>query len=219
MYSPLDNYLKELETKLRSLPRGQRESDMAEIRQHLEAMAAAYKELDCTDDEAARCAIQQFGPSKPVARELLTVSRRADRHRIGTRLCYAGWCLFLLSLALPVFDLLGSTVRGYQCALIVFSPSFPMMSSDSWGLWYYHGLGLANILMLASPVMLALLKGKRQRWIAPLLMGISTAAITPLLPGASWQIGFYVWLASFALVAAGSFIQAQKRVHPRFAVG
>ena len=45
MHSRLERYMKEMETSLRSLSAGQRESDLAEMRQHLVSIIEAHKEL------------------------------------------------------------------------------------------------------------------------------------------------------------------------------
>src|ERR1700722_12407690 len=110
MHSRLEIYLNETEIKLRSLPSDQRESDITELRQHLESMVAAYKELNYAEDEAVRCAIEQFGQSKTVAGKLIVSYRRANLRQTASRLCYAGWGLFLLSMPLPTMSVFGGTL-------------------------------------------------------------------------------------------------------------
>ncbi len=209
MHSRLEAYLNETEARLRSLASDQRESDIAELRQHLESIAAAYVELNYTEDEAVRCAIERFGQSKTVAGSLVTASRRSDMRQTGSRLCYAGWGLFMLSLLLPTMSVFGCTLRGIQCALFVLSPSLPI-SPQPWGALYYHELGLANILMLFSPLLLTKFKQKRQLQFLTFLLSLSTASIIPLAFSSEWGIGFYAWSASFGLVTAGSFMRARR---------
>jgi hypothetical protein len=211
MHSQLENYLAAVETKLRSLPAEQRESDIVELRQHLESIMAAYKELGYSDDEAAMYAVQQFGAPKTVGSELRRSSLREDLRRAGTRICCAGWALFIVSYLVPVVQIFGVTVRGLQCALFVLTPSLPYTSSP-WGTLYYHSLGLANVLMLVSPILLLRSSNKKHQWVVSGLLGLSAALISPLLFSSGWEIGFYAWFASFGLVAIGSLFRAKQFV-------
>ena len=87
MRSRLEVYLNKMEIRLSSLPSDQRESDIAELRQHLESMVAAFKELNYTEDDAVMLAIEQFGRSKTVAAKLIVSYRRPNMTQTASRLC------------------------------------------------------------------------------------------------------------------------------------
>ena len=209
MHSRLEAYVAETEVRLRSLPEDQRVSDIAELRQHLESMVEAYKELNYTEDEAVRHAVERFGKSKVVSGKLIVAYRKANRRQIANPFSLGAWSLFLVSMLLPVMNVFGVTLHGFQCALCVLDPSIPA-SAQPWGALYYHGIGAANILMLVSPILLALLSTKRQLWILTAVLGLAMVSIAPLASGTTWGIGFYVWWASFGLVTASCFMRALR---------
>lgn len=215
MHARLERYLKEMEIGLRSLPVEQRESEMAEIRQHLAAMVDAATEVGFSEDEAVARALERFGKPREVGRQLARAHRRFDAARVGRGLCYAGWTAFLVSMFLPALSVLSAKVVGFQCALAVLSPSLPLTDPFSSGMWYYHALGLANVLMLASPVLLRpALRGRACSARVPAAIALAAASILPLLSSSGWEIGFYLWLASFVTVAAGSGFLAAARRQP-----
>src|SRR5579871_1175272 len=71
---------------------------------------------------------------------------------------------------------------------------------------------LTNLLLLASPLLLRrALKGGKLSWLVPALLTIATLDVFSLLRGEG-LIGFYIWVASYGLVTAGSLalLKAQR---------
>ena len=205
MHNRLESYLRDIETHLRSLPEHRRESDLIELRQHLESLIAAHIELECEPEEAVTRSIQQFGPAKSVAKSLVRTTRRGLLHPVGTRLCIAGWLLFLISMALPTLHVFAITIRGVVCAMFSLTPE-PTITTRL-GALYYHSLGAANIVLFLSPL-LCLFPERRRWWATTALLGAAAVAITPMLFDSGWAIGFYAWFASFLLTGVGSLLNS-----------
>ena len=136
--------------------------------------------------------------------------------RKGRNLCYAGWGLFALSMFLPAAGPIfgdGDPMKGWHCAWMVLLMLWPGNWNGNAGeTLYFASFALTNLLLLASPFLLrkSLLGGKVS-WLVPFLLAVATADVLSLARG-QWLIGYYAWLASYGLVAAGSLclLKAQK---------
>lgn len=205
MHNLLDDYMREFEAELQSLPLDQRKSDVAETRQHLEAMAAAYRELGHSDSEAIALAIDRFGKSKLVARNMVRATSRSGTATPGRVIGLAAWCMFLVSMVMPSTRVFGATLRGYHCALIVMMPN-PLPGTLA-GVLYYHSIAAANLIMLLAPLMFGLSKSLSTTRRIALLVFLAMCTVLPLASPDQWMIGFYVWLASFVIAAAGAVMR------------
>lgn len=78
MNQRLENYIETINEGLRTLPITEREAEIAEIRQHLNALVQAQEELGNTDTEedAVLGAMAQFGQGSVVQRRLVLAYRR-----------------------------------------------------------------------------------------------------------------------------------------------
>jgi uncharacterized membrane protein len=77
MASPqLEQYLETIEARLKNLPAPQRQEEILEIRQHLEALVAGHYLAGLSQDEAVATAIRQFGHAEQIGQALNQVSRQ-----------------------------------------------------------------------------------------------------------------------------------------------
>ena len=75
MFSQFDNeevetYFHRLNAQLKKMPPEDRAELHQELRQHLDALAAAHEELGATPEEAARAALRRFGDPKRLGRKM-----------------------------------------------------------------------------------------------------------------------------------------------------
>ena len=96
MFSQFDNeeveaYFNRLNAELKKMPPEDRAEMHQEIRQHLEALAAAHEELGATPREAAEAALRQFGDPIKIGRRLFREWKqslpRASRGELSVILC------------------------------------------------------------------------------------------------------------------------------------
>lgn len=94
MNQRLENYIETINDGLRKLPSTEREAEIAELRQHLNALVLTQTELGNTDTEedAVRGAMMQFGQASVVQRRLVLAYRRRQLAKfrqtwIGAVLC------------------------------------------------------------------------------------------------------------------------------------
>ena len=78
MDKKLDLYLQTMESELGALEAEQRNSELREMRQHIEAIVARLVEGGLSESEAVEAAIAQFGAAREVGRELQTASARGE---------------------------------------------------------------------------------------------------------------------------------------------
>ena len=89
MHNALDKYLQTLAHELRALPQAQRDSEVREMRQHLEAIIARLCEGGLSEAEATEAALAQFGVARTVGREL---KRASDSKNLWRRALLAPLC-------------------------------------------------------------------------------------------------------------------------------
>jgi hypothetical protein len=70
MHNQLEKYLSQIEKQLASLPAGQRQEELREIRSHLEMMIDDNIARGFEADEAVSKALEQFGAAKKVGHDL-----------------------------------------------------------------------------------------------------------------------------------------------------
>ena len=139
---------------------------------------------------------------------------RFDKNlKTAQKLGVAAVLLFIISYLLPAY----TEDRGYACFLACWGILWNPDSSDLGGWLYYSGFVLTNILFVVLVVALFVTKKARQlRWlgsfILPLyVMSWSIIALVDRKSSAmrDIKVGYYVWLAAYALLFAA---QAIRRV-------
>jgi hypothetical protein len=103
MDSPqVQRYLVAIEARLGALSPAQRDEELRELRQHLEALIAGHRASGLADDAAVAAALRQFGHAEQLGRDLQRATQRAARPRL--------WPVFLLYLGMValIFALLAT---------------------------------------------------------------------------------------------------------------
>lgn len=135
--------------------------------------------------------------------------------RAGVRLCGAAWILFVVSMFLPAAASLA--LSGWQCAWLTLTLPYYFDEVGAVFKGYYFSFVAANLLMLTAPLCLrrTTKKGGSSLLLSALLILAFADAVSLLLPCngplSEWQIGYYVWMASFGLMATGSLLLAEAR--------
>ena len=78
MDSKIETYLQTMESELGALEAEQRDSELREMRQHIEAIVARLVEGGLSQSEAVEAAIAQFGAARKVGRELQTARVKGE---------------------------------------------------------------------------------------------------------------------------------------------
>ena len=84
MFSQFDNeeveaYFNRLNAQMKKMPTEDRAEMHQEVRQHLEALAAAHEELGATPREAAEAALRQFGEPRYIGKRMFVEWRHSSR--------------------------------------------------------------------------------------------------------------------------------------------
>ncbi|HEY0738491.1 MAG TPA: permease prefix domain 1-containing protein, partial [Herpetosiphonaceae bacterium] len=87
-------YITPLNTRLRSLPQAQREDDLREVRQHLEALVAGHVMRGMSEADAIDAALRQFGRAEQIGKDLATI-QQPNRPLWHYLLMYAGCVLVI----------------------------------------------------------------------------------------------------------------------------
>lgn len=127
-------YFERLNAPLRKMPQADRAELHAELRQHLDALAAAHEELGASPVEAAHAALKQFGDPKRIGRRLFGEWRRSRPPSLWSAIGHMTfWKLVMLALSLTTGFSLGSiSVAKFNgvvglptaCLLFIISPLF-----------------------------------------------------------------------------------------------
>jgi hypothetical protein len=89
----LDHYITTVSKRKRSLPAAQREEDLREVRQHLEALVAGHVMRGMSEAQAVDAALRQFGRAEQIGQDL-AVAQQPSRPLWHYLLMYA--CCVLL---------------------------------------------------------------------------------------------------------------------------
>ena len=147
--------------------------------------------------------------------ELLEVEKKMTRR--GKWLCRAGWAAFAASLAMPAVHVM-DWISGWECFRFVIDLArgevmhIRSLSDAGWYV-YYSMFAATNLLLVASPLVLRKFR-KDRKWLRRSAILCAAAAaqaasypIVATLDNGSIRdlnIGYYTWLLSFGLVAAGA---------------
>ena len=191
----LDLYLQTVERELGGLETEQREGELREMRQHIEAIVTRLVEGGLNESEAIEAAIAQFGAARQIGRELQTA--RAGRESLG-RVMLA--------------------VLGAGVVYIGFGSLSPMLFQSAQGT-----IGVAVWLIpLVVAALVSFGAGAFAGFIAPYqgaratlwTFGVINMVVftTLQLMGAGNHFGIYVWLACMASLAVQLLVMAQGAV-------
>jgi hypothetical protein len=101
MDSPrIDRYIETLGARLRSLSPAQRDEELREVRQHLDALVAGHNARGLSEEEAVEAALRQFGHAEQIGQQLQ--GALAPR-RTAPLLPYVIFYLALVALAFGAF--------------------------------------------------------------------------------------------------------------------
>jgi hypothetical protein len=130
MQKHLEHYLDTVNKGLELVPASEREKEIAELRQHLDALAQAHWELGESEENAAVHATQQFGPATTVYRRLVAAywRRRLSAFR-------QSWIGAIVCTILAVYSVYAYVPIVVQW-LISYNPSYDTTFST----WYSYTL-------------------------------------------------------------------------------
>ena len=145
MHSPLEQYLEQVETRLRDLPAEQRQSEVEEMRQHMQDSVNARVELGYSQDEAVAHTLEQFGKARTVGVELARVHERKDAELCGNLLS-AAVCAYIFNVSI-------SLVRNWLMQTL-FIPPTRMGSMILFSYWWLASLIIVPLLIGWTTAML-----------------------------------------------------------------
>lgn len=90
----LDDYITTLGRRLQGLSQTQREEDLHEVRQHLEALIAGHVQRGLSEAEAVDAALRQFGRAEQIGKDL-AAAQQPSRPLWHYLLMYAGCVLVI----------------------------------------------------------------------------------------------------------------------------
>lgn len=185
--------------------------EVDELEDHLRARVSLELDLNpgLTPTKALAVAVGALGEPKAISREFA----RAGRPR-WRRLLLAGWALYAASLLLPAYGYsrydVELTTYGYEIfpELVRLTASGPA--------WAVGVLWIPNLIMLMTLPALRRPRPSRRAWTAGIVGATGALPLSLGLvrfgdPGAPFQsgIGFWVWGASFVVVAAALWFRSR----------
>jgi hypothetical protein len=177
----------------------------AEIRRELEAhlhdCMAGFQRLGLSAEESFQLACQRIGQPQQLRAEFNKVMNQSSHW--NPPLTVAAWAVFMVSFFLPSY----TTMSGWQCAILQHT-FWPAASQGDFLSIHYELLLLANLVMLASPLLLTQFsRNVRQlQWLHHLTLATAVFvwafALELLIRGnaAGLRIGYFAWSFSFTLL-------------------
>jgi hypothetical protein len=199
--------------------------DRHELETHLCDAIAGFQQRGLNDEESFRLARKRVGQLQQLGKEF----KKVNACHWNRPLAIAAWMIFIVSFFLPSYSELSSALKGYECAIKILPwnlGAFPQPGDGRWLFIHYELLNLANLLMLASPILLVLL-GKNERsmrWlrrsILAALILVGLFVLEEFIQDMGWvlRIGCYVWVLSFGLLylsVLSRFFLTQNRKTPK----
>lgn len=191
--------------------------ELDELEDHLRARVDLELELNpaLTPAEALAAAIDELGEPKAISREFARAGWPRWRH-----LLLAGWATYAASFLLPAYGYSRHdaelTTYGYE----IFPELVRLIASGP--AWVVGVAWLPNLIMLMTLPAFRRLRPSRRAWTAWI---VGTTGALPLIlglvrfgdPGAPFQsgTGFWVWSASFVVVAAALWLRGREWVSVR----
>lgn len=91
----LEHYITTLGKRLQSLPQSQREEDLREVRQHLEALVAGHVMRGMSEADAVAAALRQFGRAEQIGKEL-AAAQQPNRAGLWRPLLMYACCVLVI---------------------------------------------------------------------------------------------------------------------------
>lgn len=201
----VENWRRELSSQRNLSPDARRE-----LSAHLQDTFTALRGRGLNEEEAYRLARKRIGELHLLNREFKLAMKTAMNQ---WACAIAAWQVFIVSFFLPAYD----QMPGWKTAILQ-SLFWPQALQGQWLSIHYLLLLPANLLMLASPFLLAW-AGHDVRFLK-WLRGLTLAAVllvwTFILElvaqknGADLKIGCYLWAVSFAVLLLASLLQTAR---------
>ena len=195
----------------------------AEIRRELEAhlcdCMAAFRKRGLSDEESFQLARQRVGRPQQLDKEFKK-AMKPSMSLWNRPLLITAWAMYIVSFFLPSYG----TMYGWKCAILQDYFWAKAVQGD-WVSIHYELLLLANVLMLASPFLLAQFSQnvRRLQWLHHVTLAsvILVWAFVPQLllhqDGAALKAGCFVWSLSFALLYVSVLVQLVETRRQTFA--
>jgi len=179
-----------------------------ELEAHLQDSFAELRGRGLSEEESFWLARRRVGELQVLNREF-KIAMKTMRHRDRPPAVVA-WAIFVVSFFLPAMD----QMPGWKTAILQ-SVFWPQALQGQWMSIHYLLLILPNLLMLASPFLLAWAgyDARFLKW----LRGLSLAAVALVWSfvfgllahkdGDGLKIGCYVWASSFVFLLLASLLQ------------
>lgn len=177
-----------------------------ELEAHLRDSIAELKRRGFSEDEAFLLARKRIGELPLLDREF----KRGEARHWERPFAFAAWAIFAISFFLPALNQL----VGWKTALLQ-SFFWPQALQGQWPSIHYLLLTFANVLMLASPFLLAGARRKTRflkvfRWLslgAAVLVWSFIILLFATNNGADLKVGCYLWATSFDFLLLASLVQ------------
>ena len=183
-----------------------------ELEGHLQDCMAGFQKLGLSEFESFQMARQRMGQPKQLGTEFNKAMKTNSPW--SRTLIFGAWAIFAVSFFLPALN----GARGFSCVLL--QPTFwqGALQGDSFSI-HYEFLTLANLLMLASPLLFIGFSGNARvlRWVhftamaaAMLVCGfVLRLLMSPDVSAKKLEIGCFLWAFSFVLVYMAALFQLQ----------
>jgi hypothetical protein len=199
--------------------------DRRELETHLRDAIAGFRQRGLNEEESFWLARRRVGQPPQLGKEF----EKESAYHWNRSLAMTAWVLFVISFFLPAFAELTVALRGYECAIKILPwnlGGFPQPGDGRWLFVHYEFLNLANLLMLASPILLPFF-GKNERsmrWLRHSILAalalVGLFILEEFIQDIGWamRIGCYAWMLSFALLylsVLSQFMPTQNRKTPK----
>lgn len=189
-----------------------------ELEAHLQDCMAGFRRGGLSGPEAFRLARKRVGELPQVGEEFGKMMKTTPYR--NQPLVFIAWAMFIVSFFLPAY----TTMHGWRCAILqdLYWPN--TLRGDGVAI-HYQLLTLANLLMLASPLLLRRFSqnARQLKWLhhATLAMVILVWAFVAQLvvhqEGAGLKMGCYIWSCSFVLLYGSVLAQLVPLRHRKTA--
>ena len=189
MSNGLNKYLQAVAHELRGLEPEQRESELREMRGHLEAIVARLMEGGLSEEEAVEAACAQFGAARKVGRELEKAGAGREPWWRIVLAPLAGMACFaaFVNVQAPLFDALDKLLLPEPWYMAI---AAPFHRAFCWATEWPTFLLIGAVTQLISP-----------RWGVRLMLGLCAAMFIPQLPAVASMGGMEgVGMASVSLL-------------------
>lgn len=205
---------------------------LEELENHLREEIERQMKSGQNSQNAFEHAAQMVGDARQLENEFAKIEMQTWNYRLA----WTAWALLFISFLLPAFVYSGGPfgggevhLWGWECAKDALQHAFALLSGKTDALadggFYLALQTLPNLLMIVWPLLVwKFFHGSQGRQFLRRLgvaaMILVWSYVTDLLSAGNWQnleIGCYVWVASFALLAASTIkIGARKTICEKY---